>query len=288
MCWSLKASLAFGVATYAAAGYLAHRNIRWDRANAVTLCLIGSIQFADAVLWWDGMDIAPDGTCSIANWITTALFLPIALRAQLAGRQLELRFSQLTTSCLLLACGAVIGQLAHVVAGTSATWTPAAWFHYVANGRCSTPSQLDFGSPLWASRTIPGYGFFYYMTMVAPPMLASGRMPELIALVATLAVAFTYQETWGSKWCAFGCLLSIWYLAYPGPALPPHARTYQHAPQAHSSNGVNGESDVGAWNKGGGKRLDSDSESEPEPALWAPVRGLVRAYERFSFSTARH
>ncbi|KAG5184643.1 hypothetical protein JKP88DRAFT_244644 [Tribonema minus] len=251
---------------------------------------------------------------------TTPLFLPIALRAQLVGRQLELRFSQLATSCVLLVCGAVIGQLAHVVAGksrpvmhtsrcsqcaahdrsvplegpglcvgkrcstdtsrssgTSATWTPAAWFHYVANCRCSTASQLDFGSPLWAGRTIPGYGFFYYMTMVAPPMLASGRLPELIFILATLAAAFTYQETWGSKWCAFGCLLSIWYLAYPGPPLPPHACAYQHAPPAYTPNRVHGMS--------GGKRLTSESDSEP--AVWAPVRGLVPAYERFSFSTAR-
>ncbi|KAG5184644.1 hypothetical protein JKP88DRAFT_277002 [Tribonema minus] len=41
----------------------------------------------------------PGGTLAvavtIANWITTAFFLPIALRAQLAGRQLELRFTSL-------------------------------------------------------------------------------------------------------------------------------------------------------------------------------------------------
>ncbi len=57
MCWNLEASLLTGAFCWLIAGYLIKRNVRWDRTSALSLMAVLSMQFADAVLWWDGVEV---------------------------------------------------------------------------------------------------------------------------------------------------------------------------------------------------------------------------------------
>ncbi|KAG5184921.1 hypothetical protein JKP88DRAFT_313437 [Tribonema minus] len=221
MCWSLEVSVLTGAAAWVTAGYIMKRNVRWDRASALFLMAVSSMQFADAFLWWDGMAKGADGTCSTTNWVTSVIFIPLILRAQLAVRQMEMRFKLFTTSVTILVCAILVGLMAF-----SGTWAPAAAWHYFTNRACSTASLVEHSSPLWGGINMPIFCFIIYFCLAMPPMLASGRAPECLLFVGILSTALSFEDAWSSKFCSLACALGIWYLFYSGPPLPPHTREH--------------------------------------------------------------
>jgi hypothetical protein len=54
------------------------------------------------------------------------------------------------------------------------TCTTVARVRFLRNFGCSTPSEHEWGSPMWGGAPIPKYGAVYWWCMVLPPTLASG------------------------------------------------------------------------------------------------------------------
>mmetsp|Transcript_17395 Transcript_17395/g.25794 ORF Transcript_17395/g.25794 Transcript_17395/m.25794 type:complete len:254 (+) Transcript_17395:115-876(+) len=252
MCWNLQVSLATGTFSWSVAAYLMKRNVRWDRASALFLLAVSSMQFLDAILWWDTMEIDGQGSCSATNKITSIVLVPLVLRTQLVLRQSETNFRQFLTSVSILTIAILFGN-----AFFSGSWSPSEALYYFTNRSCSRPSVFEQRSPVWGGIPMPMFCFFIYFSLVLPPMIATGRLAETLMFCLILKTGLTYGDSWASKFCSFACVLSIWYLVYSGPDLPPHV----------------------AANRTDNEKVEKEVKN--------PFLKIARSYQHFCFGTAK-
>ncbi len=172
MCWNLEVSLLTGGFSWVVAGYLIKRNIRWDRTSALFLMAVSSMQFADAMLWWDGMEFGPDGSCTKSNWITSVIAIPLILRAQLILRQMEAHWAGMVPAITIL-IGLII--VFAMVVGGDGPLSPGEALHYFRTRECSMPSPIEHNSPLWGGLNMPFFCFIIYMSFAVPPMYMTGE-----------------------------------------------------------------------------------------------------------------
>ncbi len=158
--------------SWVVAGYLMKRNVRWDRTSALFLMAVSSMQFADAMLWWDGMELRPDGSCSRQNWITSVIAIPLILRAQLVLRQMDASWAGMMPTITILIGLIIVFTMA---AGGDESISPGAALHYFRTRECSIPSTVEHNSPLWGGLNMPFFCFIVYMSFAMPPMYMTGE-----------------------------------------------------------------------------------------------------------------
>ncbi|KAG5183808.1 hypothetical protein JKP88DRAFT_181652 [Tribonema minus] len=223
MCWSLHISVLTTICCWSIGGYLIKRNVRWDRANGVWTIAVAAVQVADAFLWWDGMEVTPEGKCKCGttNWIVSFLALPAILQLHSVVRQAELRFKAVPKTTLLVAALGLLGLLT-----LPPELGPAGSIDYTLTHGCATPLPGDkWGSPVWGGKEIPVFHFVAYSYFIAFPLWFSSRTGELTVGLAILASVFTFPGAYGSKWCSVATVLTVYYLFHSGPCvLPIHAK----------------------------------------------------------------
>lgn len=179
MCFSFEVSLGTGLICWIVAACVAIIQPAM-REEALFLAMFSSMQFADAALWWNGMQ--PNRT----NWFITSLIIPSILSLQvLFNASVHYRHSGQT----ILFLPALLWSVYTFVR-----------LHGVSSRACGS-----LGSPVWGGKEFTAVEFAIFSTLIV--------YPNWSMLFVTWAVLFGISRVvcggYGSMWCALSCLLVL-------------------------------------------------------------------------------
>lgn len=204
MCKSFDVSILTGIYSYAIAYYLYRRNLRYDRAVAVFLLTFSTIQWLEALLWYD-IRYAGLGADHGLNKFATAS-IPVVLGLEfLASLYAASMHSTISAFEILIYVFAFFAL--NIV-----------WFKSTSG--ISTVDSGGTGSLVWGGIGIPTVARFLFLALLMYPLLRfmpSSLSMTLIVLAATsfFFYSFRFGDTFGSNWCWIANLVSLIQLYAP-------------------------------------------------------------------------
>jgi len=178
-------SLGTGIFSWTIALFLLSKNPTNTQHNKlIFLLLFSSIQFADAILWWNKMEK------NSINYITTSVLIPLILSAQIV--------------CNVYYMGGFNNRYLDImVLGVIAS------IFYTLNGY-SIPSCNRFGSPKWGNYNIKPYEALLFLFLIT--VSSNINIYSVVSHTIPLILAYLYMSGLGSGWCAIANIFSIIYL----------------------------------------------------------------------------
>lgn len=208
MCKSFENSVIAGALSYAASLYLWMRNVGMDRWFSLLLFTFSSIQWCEALLWYDQQK-QPGGLAS--------------------GSQLNRMVTKYAISGILALepLMALIGNYASPMEKRPSLYMvilycliSTALFIRLA-GKTNHSHVNEEGSIKWNSTSSSVRSTLMYAGLLILPFLLYGEMDErlLLLLVAVLAIwgysALNSPGSIGSNWCYYSVALAMLFLTYP-------------------------------------------------------------------------
>lgn len=194
MCWSFEWSLGVGVYCYLIAIYLMKRNRRLDQTHAAVLVAYSSIQFVDAILWYDESQVGLIN-CSVRNRFTTSIVLPSILSLELivSAAYSLVRLPRWWNGAVVLGCIAVFNL----------------YF-----GTCTTVNEYGL---LWGDKIASFAQFTAFYVLLMRPRSRKKTWLGWIRntwwmYIGVLVSVFIRDPNLGSKWCYYAALLSFFSL----------------------------------------------------------------------------
>lgn len=197
MCKSFEVSLFTGIYSYAIAYYLYRRNLKYDRAAAIILVTFSTIQWLEALLWYDL-------TNPTINRFATAL-IPVVLGLEiLASLYAASLHSTISTFEILIY---VLSFFILIIM----------WWRSSTGITTIDPKT---GSLVWGGIGIDPIMRFAFLALLLYPLfrfIPSSLSISLIALVTTFFFfySFRFGDTFGSNWCWIANLVALIQLYAP-------------------------------------------------------------------------
>ena len=197
MCKSFEVSVLTGIYSYAIAYYLYRRNLKYDRAISIVLFVFSTIQWLEAILWYDLSNL-------MINRFATTL-IPIVLG-------LEFLASLYAASMYF-----DISKLEIIIYIISFILLNFMW--YKSSTGVSTV-DLNTGSLLWGGIGIGMVARCLFLILILYPLFRFVPTSLAIILFISLTIifffyAFRYGDTFGSNWCWIANLVALTQLYAP-------------------------------------------------------------------------
>lgn len=197
MCKSFDVSLFTGIYSYAIAYYLYRRNYKYDRAAALILVAFSTIQWLEALLWYDL-------TNPTINRLVTAI-IPIVL---------GLEFIATLYAASMHSTVSTLEILIYVLSFFTLVFM---WWNSSSGITTVDPST---GSLLWGGIGINPLMRFLFLGLLLYPLfrfIPSSLSMTLIAVVTTFFFfySFRFGDTFGSNWCWIANLVALIQLYAP-------------------------------------------------------------------------
>lgn len=194
MCFSFRVSIGTFIVSWGISLYLLSKKLtKKQRQNVIFLMIFSSMQLADAVLWLIKMKK------NTINFVITTFIIPFILFLQLFYNLYVINGIK---SMLLIPV--YINCLIGI------------FFNYMFNDSrygYSRASSNMFSSPIWGWDTKPlAIIIFLFLITYGRIGFSGEKLHLIIGGFLTLLISFLLGGGYGSIWCAFANLLSIYYL----------------------------------------------------------------------------
>lgn len=191
MCKSFEVSVLTGIYSYAIAYYLYHRNLKYDRAISIVLFTFSTIQWLEAILWYDLSNL------TINRFVTT--LIPIVLG-------LEFLASLYAASMYF-----EISKFEVIIYITSFFLLNIMWYK---SSTGITTIDPNTGSLLWGGIGISMISRFLFLILTLYPLFLFAPSSLSITVFISLTIifffyAFRYGDTFGSNWCWIANLVGL-------------------------------------------------------------------------------
>jgi hypothetical protein len=217
MCWSIEVSLLTGIFSYCVSFYAWMRNYKYDRWAAVILFTFSSIQFAEAILWYDN-SINGLHANSKTNLFVTKFLIPFILAleplAMIYGASLYTYVDKnLFVMYIIISCCIFISLL------SGYNYTKISKKGHLQWG--STPSPVDGQkSDALSLQNDILQGIFFCFLLVLPIFLyvKENIFKYILIGIITFTLLLSYRNAnnaWGSHWCLYANAIAILLLFYP-------------------------------------------------------------------------
>lgn len=205
MCWNFEVSLLSGLFSYTIGIYLWMRNYKNDRWHAIILLCFSSIQFWEAILWYNKNN---NNNISSSAMVATTLLIPLTLALEpvaslyggyYVGKDIE------TMDIVIYGCAFV-------------------FMFYFISQNTAYPNEMQPGGIEYAKPSdsyVLGYvGMIVFFILLVYPLLKYNDYDKFyifitVVLFITLLLAYFRGSSIGSHWCLYSNVFAVIALFYP-------------------------------------------------------------------------
>lgn len=207
MCWSFEVSILVGLISYMIAGFLWWRNYENDRWHSIILFTFSSIQWMDAILWFN----INNNTGESINKIVITFLVPLILALEPLSSMYGAAYMNKNVSYFDLFLYIILFVVLFIVFITTNSYPN--FTIKDNNDRCT----------IRYNKNEPGDKNFYYwifFLFLVYPIIKYNKITffytSLIIVIAlSLIIAQLTTKSIGSNWCLYSNIITILLLLYP-------------------------------------------------------------------------
>jgi len=206
MCFSIEVSLITGIVSYVIAYYLWKRNYKYDRWFSIIIFTFSTVQWVDALLWYD-LKHNNKGKDSKLNMFLTTFILPFLFAVQplsvlLAGIYKGYNIKKFELSIYVMYSIFLLLYLSR-----------SSWLHGNPKvTRINKECNLDYGgkTAVWSMAI-----FLIAVAIPARFLQLKAKIIGILAIVVPLIIVTLTRHAIKSLWCLSSNSLSLLALLYP-------------------------------------------------------------------------